>query len=460
MNSTTTPPTSAASRPAAFHLLLCGTLVLYVYRVFVIGANLSLFRIVLAAWTLVALVDLVRGHPPLTRWHAALGGLAAAIVALNAADFAGLGGYPVLRRDILNHLQNVWFTVLLALHLRSRAAAISLLTAFVWSSVLTSAITLASWVLGALPFEGWLRAYGGPTTAGLRYTGYDLFFHRATAAFYDPNFYGIYSALVVLIALGLWILVGQHRWLLWLVAVNLFFLSATLSRTGILTLLGGLVVAWFTYHQRVRPARRILVVAAAAACVCFLAGSVVQSRVERARVAAWWAGSPTTATQPARAAKTRRPRVGIPLPSEDRLTGSASVSDRVRRIRHGWDVFLSAPWLGRGGAALLRPDFPPHASAHLVYLTLLARYGIVGTLVYAAFALVPLVTIARRREPPADLIVVTVAASLALTFVSYDVFLGFELLYLFFGVAWALAALPASDQERSAAPRRLPDAGV
>ncbi|MFI5075744.1 MAG: hypothetical protein ACHQRO_00295, partial [Vicinamibacteria bacterium] len=116
---TASPTTSAVSRPAPFHLLLCGTLVLYVYRVFIVGANLSLFRIVLAAWTLVALAGLLRGRTPLTRWHAALASLAGAIVALNAADFAGLGGHTDLRRDILNHLQNVWFTVLLALHLRS-----------------------------------------------------------------------------------------------------------------------------------------------------------------------------------------------------------------------------------------------------------------------------------------------------------------------------------------------------
>ena len=101
---------------------------------------------------------------------------------------------------------------------------------------------------------------------------------------------------------------------------------------------------------------------------------------------------------------------------------------------------MSAPWLGRGGAALLHPDFPPHASAHLVYLTLLARYGIVGTLVYGAFALAPLVAIARRRAPPLDALIVTAAVCLALVYVSYDVFLGFEIQYLFFGVAWAMAA--------------------
>jgi O-antigen ligase len=121
------------------------------------------------------------------------------------------------------------------------------------------------------------------------------------------------------------------------------------------------------------------------------------------------------------------------------------VSDRFRRVQHGWQVFQSGPWLGRGGAALLRPDFPPHASAHLVYLTLLARYGIVGTLIYAAFALVPLVTIAHRRGPPAGRIVVTAAACWALVFVSYDVFLSFEILYLFLGLAWALAMLAPGD---------------
>jgi len=459
---TASATSSAVFRPAPFHLLLCGTLVLYVYRVFVLGVNLSLFRIVLAAWTLVALARLLRGRTPLTRWHAALAGLAGAIVALNAADFAGLAGYTDLRRDILNHLQNVWFTVLLAMHLRSHAAVISLLAAFVWSSVLTSAITLASWALGALPFEGWLRAHGGPAADGLRYLGYDRYFNRATSAFFDPNFYGIYSALVVLTALGLWILVERQRRLLWLAAANVCFLSASLSRTGVVALLGGLAVAFFAYRHHARPGplqastgRRVVAMTAAATCLCFLAGSAVQSRANRARAAAWWIGPAAVNADPKLAGGLRAQMVAPP--DRDRLSGSASVSDRVRRIRHGWNVFLSAPWLGRGGAALLRPDFPPHASAHLVYLTLLARYGIVGTLVYAAFALVPLVAVAGRCGPPADRIVVTVAACLSLVFLSYDVFLGFEICYLFFGVAWALAALPAAAAERHAGPGELLD---
>jgi len=435
---------SALSRPAPFQLLICGTLVLYVYRLFIVGANLSLFRLLLAGWTLVALVDLLRGRLPIGPWQWALGGIVGAVVAVNAVEFAGLGGHPDLRRDVLNHLLNVWFTVLLALYVRSHAAAISLLAAFVWSSLLTSAITLASWALGALPFEGWLRAYGGPAARHLPYLGYDLYFNRATSAFYDPNFYGIYSALVVLTALGLWLTVERRRWLLALAALNVVFLSASLSRTGLMGLLGGLAAGVVVYRGDRRPARRLIVLTAAATCVCFLAGSAIQSRANRERAASWWAGRPSSptagATRPAGApADVTAPR------DQDRLIGSASVSDRFRRIQHGWHVFRSGPWLGRGGAALLRPDFPPHASAHLVYLTLLARYGIVGTLIYAAFALVPLVTIARRRGPPADRIVVTAAACWALVFVSYDVFLSFEIVYLFLGLAWALATLAPGD---------------
>ncbi len=444
-------PSAALPRPAAFHLLLCGALVLYVYRVFVVGANLSLFRLVLAGWTLVTLVDLVRGRPTLTRWHAALGALGAGIVALNAIDFAGLAAHPGLRRDILNHLQNVWFTMLLALHLRSHAQVISLLAAFVWSSALASAVTLASWGLGALPFEGWLRARGGPAAQGLRYIGYDVYFHRATSAFYDPNFYGIYSALVVLTALGLWIAVERRRWLLWMAAVNVFFLSASLSRTGAVGLLGALAAAFVVHRRAPRPSRQVLALAVAAICLCFLAGSEVQSRAQRARLAAWWSGTAAAMQRDDAQAAAARAATSTP-PDQDRLTGAATVSDRLRRIRHGWRVFQSAPWLGRGSAALLSPEFPPHASAHLVYLTLLARYGIVGTLVYAAFLVVPLVTITRRRGPPADAIVVTAAACWALVFVSYDVFLGFEIVYLFVGVAWALAALPRSEHDRRATP--------
>jgi hypothetical protein len=294
-------PASTLSRPAPFHLLICGTLVLYVYRLFVVGANLSLFRALLAGWTLVALVDFLRGRLAIGPWHWTLGGIVAAVVALNAVDFAGLGDHPDLRRDILNHLLNVWFAVLLALYVRSHAAAISLLAAFVWSSLLTSAITLASWGLGALPFEAWLRAYGGPAARTLPYLGYDLYFNRATSAFYDPNFYGIYSALVVLTALGLWIAVERRRWLLGLAALNVVFLSASLSRTGLMGLLGGLAATFVVYRGERRPARGLIVLTAAATCVCFLAGSAVQSRANRKRVAAWWAAgsrAPTHRDEP------------------------------------------------------------------------------------------------------------------------------------------------------------------
>lgn len=429
------------SRPAAFHLLLCGSLVLYVYRVFLIGVNVSLFRIVLAAWSVVMLVDLVRRRVPLTRLHAVLAALSAAIVVVNLVEFTRVAGYPAIRRDILNHLLNVWFTCLLAVSLRSRAEMVSLLTAFVWSSVVTSVVTLASWGLGALPFEAWLRHFGGPAARQLRYLGYDFYFHRATSAFYDPNFYGIYSALVVVTALGLWSQT-RARALPCLIALNLFFLGATLSRTGLLGLIAALVAGATVLPDWRTPAvRRAAAITTAALLVCFLAASVVQSRVNRARAAIWLAGvwqstpGPTATYDPAKeAAKWKAP------PDQDRVTGSASVADRFRRIEHGWGVFREGPWLGSGGAALLSPAFPPHPSAHVVYLTLLARYGIVGTLVYAGFALVPLAVAWRRCVPPVDTVVLSVAACLAVVYLSYDVFLGFEIQYLFFGVAWAAAA--------------------
>jgi O-antigen ligase len=318
--------------------------------------------------------------------------------------------------------------------------------------VLTSAITLASWALGALPFEGFLRTHGGPATRNLGFLGYDIYFNRATSAFYDPNFYGIYSALVVLVALGLWLTVDKQRWLLWLAAMNVLFLGASLSRTGAAALLGTLVLIALVPWRIPRPRRRLVAAIAAGACVCVFAASAVQSRAYRARLIAWWTSDPKAVSDHDAATAETRALFTTP-PDSERLTGGASLADRFRRINHGWQVFRSAPWLGRGAAALLHPDFPPHASAHVVYLTLLARYGIVGTLVYAAFALTPLAALAGRRGPPADAILLTAATCLALVFWSYDVFLAFELVYLFVGVAWGLAALPIG----SVVDRRLAD---
>ena len=295
----------SASSPARFHLLLCGALVLYVYRVFVFGANLSLFRVVLVGWTLATLVNLARGRAAVTRAHQVLGALVLAIAALNAWDFAGLGGYPTERRDILNHLLNVWFTCLLALHLRTPAQLVSVLGAFVWSSLLTSAITLASWGLGALPFEGWLRAHGGPATQGLTYLGYDAYFHRATSAFYDPNFYAIYSALVIVTAVGLWARVERRPWLLAMAGLNAFFLGAALSRTGLTALLGALAVT-FVIERGTPGARRVVALAAAAACLAFLGAGVVQSRATRAQNRPLVVAPPDAAERHQRRGRVRR----------------------------------------------------------------------------------------------------------------------------------------------------------
>ena len=284
----------------------------------------------LAGWTLVALVDLLRGRLAIGRWHWTLGGTVAAIGVLNAVDFAGLGGHPDLRRDILNHLQNVWFTVLLALTCaatprRSRCSP--------RSSGRRCWRRPSRWRAGgSAPCPS--RAGCVPMADRRRdapYLGYDFYFNRATSAFYDPNFYGIYSALVVLTALGLWMAVAHRRWLLWVAALNVVFLSASLSRTGLMGLLGGLAAACVVYRRHPKADRRLMVLAAAATCVCFLAGTAVQSRANRARLAAWWAGDPSSLT-----ADTARggsgPAAVMAPPDRDRLIGSASVSDRFRRI--------------------------------------------------------------------------------------------------------------------------------
>jgi O-antigen ligase len=74
------------------------------------------------------------------------------------------------------------------------------------------------------------------------------------------------------------------------------------------------------------------------------------------------------------------------------------------------------------------------------YLTLLARYGVLGTVVYMAFLIWPLWTVWRRGVPMAPRYFVTMTlGTLMVVYLGYDILLFFEIQYLFFGLVYAVA---------------------
>lgn len=428
-----------------FYGALTASLVLYVYRFAIGGVNLSAFRALFLAWLLWLAVDVVRGRVRFERRLRPFALVVAALVAVNAVDFLTLGGYPALRRDIVNHLVNVGLTGLVLVYVDTAARLHTLLRAFVLSSILTTAVTLYAGVFDRLPFESLIRTLGSTLGQSLAYVSDDAEFQRATSSFFDPNFYGIYSMLVAVAIIYLWLFDRPSRWLAVLFAVNLVCLTLTLSRTAVVGVFAAMAVA-FLLERRVR----IFAVATVVATVGLLyASTVFQSHSQYERAVKEVTAFVTQWTQPAATAKPRpagTPRRARPwgnaVASDDiqgRVADTRSLATRMSYISRGVAVFRSSPIWGGGSASLLAPDIK-WSTAHVSYLTLLARYGILGTLAYLAFLLLPPAVVWRQPRPAAHRFLVSVPlAALMVVYLSYDVLLFFEIQYLVFGVAWATA---------------------
>lgn len=463
--SPTSPPSSPATLTTAvpgavfaFYVMVATSLVLYVYRFAVAGVNISAFRLLLLGWMAWLALDLVRGRVVLSR-YVPLVTIAVAIAVINAIDFATLAGYPALRRDIANHFLNVAFAFLVAVYASDGARRAALLHAFVLSSLLTSAVTLFASVYDRLPLEGLIRTMGSEQAQSLSYINDDRVFVRATSTFFDPNLYGVYSLLVILAIICLWRFDRPTRYLIVMLLLNLVCLSLTLSRTALVGLLTALSVAALLDRRS-----RLFAGAAAVAAVALLyAATAVQSyegakALEAQAAALWESLVPGEETSEGATTSERQQRTGggasggpadqgspaAPFTTttadavRDRVVSGRSLTDRMTYIRHGLGVFQDSPLWGQGSAALVGTS--RWSSAHVSYLTLLARYGIVGTLVYLAFLCWPLAIVWMSTAALHERFLVTVVlAALAVVYLSYDILLFFEVQYLFLGLAYATA---------------------
>lgn len=466
----------------AFYLALCAALVLYVYRVAVAGVNMSLLRMLLLGWLAWLALDAARGRIRPERRYWPFLGIVAGILVVNVVDFLTLGGYPALRRDIANHVLNLALAGLVTVYVTTEPRRVALLRAFVYSSLVTSAITLYSAIYHRLPFESLIRTLGSAQAQGLTYISDDTLFTRATAAFFDPNFYGIYSLLVLVAILYLWLFDRPTRGLAVFFALNMVCLSLTLSRTATVGLLAAMGVSFLLVPR----SRWFAVTASVAAVGLLYASTAVQSHEGRKRLVAqadavwddWTRERPSepAATRRAPAARpgTARPaarpspsrprvdadaRVGSASPettgeparpsleelgkttslAQARVADARSLEGRLAHIRQGLRVFGASPLWGQGSAALLA-EHTQWSSAHVSYLTLLARYGVLGTVVYMAFLIWPLWIVWRRGVPMAPRYFVTMTlGTLMVVYLGYDILLFFEIQYLFFGLVYAVA---------------------
>jgi O-antigen ligase len=429
-------------RLAWFFVLLTTSLVLYVYRFFIAGVNLSVFRLIVVGWSMYFGVDLWRGRLHVDRRWVPLATIVGAIVIVNAIDFLTLSGYPALRRDIANHVFNLWFAMLIVVYVDSGPKVRSLVQAFTLSSLVTTAIGVYSFIFDHLPFEGLMRVVASDMSRSLTYINDDTVFRRATSSFFDPNFYGIYSMLAVICCIWLWRYDKPRWWVGALFATNLVCLTLTLSRTAVV----GLFVALALLFLQDARARKFVVATAGATLVLLYLSTFAESHALWRYVSDEWsamiARSADTATAPSQAGQ---PGLSAPATSssaviqaQERASDVRSVELRMAFIERGIRVFEASPVWGRGSASLLTTT-NQWSSAHVTYLTMLARYGVLGTAVYLAFLLYPAVAVWAGGAPAAQRVLVLCSlGSLLVVYLSYDVFFFFEIQYVFFGLAWAI----------------------
>jgi O-antigen ligase len=257
--------------------------------------------------------------------------------------------------------------------------------------------------------------------------------------------------LVLAAIVYLWLFDRPSRLLALLYAVNLLCLTLTLSRTAVI---GTLTLLSITFVLSKRS--RLFCLASAATTVALLfASTAFQSydtydrlRDRAATIAADLrqrfsspespAGSGGSAPAASRSSASAS-GLGAADDVRARVANNRSLEVRFEFIRRGQAVFRQHPLWGGGSAALVTPEMPL-SSAHLSYLTLLARYGLAGALVYVTFLLVPLALVWLRPAPLSARLLVSIAIlPLMVVYLSYDVLLFFEIQYLFFGVAYSTA---------------------
>ena len=287
------------------------------------------------------------------------------------------------------------------------------------SVTLASALALLQLVAGDEPI---------PLIRGLYVEGAAQGLARVTGPFLNPNYFGLFGGLGVVLALGIAVELPQHRRLalLCLPILGLAVLG-TLSR-GAIAATGVGVLTWLWFRNR-----QLALLAGAAAVV---AGLVVTPLLVGARL-----DSPT-------AAAAAEAQAGI----------SSSDQERLESVAAGTQLFLLDPLFGVGFGQyeFVSPRFVGNSfatAAHNQYLKILAEQGIVGMTLYLAGAAALLVAMRRSgsRWRQTAIAMLAVYAVSGLFLEPLTTFQTSGVLWLVLGVVVGRAGRAAAA--RSASPR-------
>lgn len=386
--------------------------VLYVYRIDVLGVNLTLLRIVsLGLIGRGILLVCMRGMGAWrVRWSTViLLGATFFVVVINAMDYRLLFGWPDLQKPIIAHIFNILTLLSIAAFIDNEKKFNLAIRAYVLSSGAALVIAYYAFFMGDIPFASVLREYGSDIARSLQYLNVNGNVVRLTGPFFDPNFYGIYLLSVIVFSGWLYIYVERNKIYLVLIGVSGLSLILTGSRTALM----GLGVAYVLY---------------------------IALEAERKR-AHWW-GLLITMLVGAIAFTAKA--------STGHWSDTASIVDRFRFYQPAWNAFQENIFFGGGSLALLDKESGV-STAHMVYLTLLGKYGLVGTIFYLVLIFCPVAYVHFRRkfvQRNYRNLVLFLYAPLGVMYLSYDFMAYLEFQYFIFAIGYVIVMYRFSESRR------------
>lgn len=392
--------------------LLIGLLVLlppfYVYRVPVIGVEpFRLLQGVLFAWATYCMCTVEWRLRPR---HGLAVVLLAVLAAIPTVDLVRAAEPEMIGRNLGNHLASLFLIPVIVFACTQPGHVFSVMNWMIAGSV--GALALAGcWVVtGRLPLEFLVNQMVGTETSLADVTFSDAGRLRLAAGFFDPNFYGMYLVVVIAFILNRLAWGDSRKWPLSLLLVlNVVALVLTMSRTSMIGMILVLAITAVLAPRLRRTIVAVVFVAAFAFPVLLANGVLPDALVVLERF--------------------------------------SNLQDRAGRLLYhqaGLDAFLASPLFGAGTEGLLwhvrQYQAVNQASAHIVYLSWLARFGIVGTLVYLAFLAIPpaVATFGRQFRQDIRHLVLATYIPLAVMYVAYDYFDSLPAQYVVFGLGWAV----------------------
>jgi len=375
---------------------------LYAYRFPVGIGNISVLRMVIILLGVRLFFSLSWSARPLPISYWVLLLITLLLTSINLYHYPSLDEYHIPKTEMVAHMVNMALLLEIVAWVKSECDLISILNGYVLSSLAAVGIAYYAFVCGNIPFEDVLRGFDADLAGGIYYVLQDGDFFRFSGPFVDPNFFGIYLLTIVIFSSWLYLFRGKDKIHLFIAIIALFTLPLTLSRTAVV----GLIVFFVTCLGWAREKDRFLLVAMAV--LLGVIGLGVLLIADSANI--------------------------------DRWLDASSATERMHFISMGLDAFMRSPLFGDGPASIV-DDATGIATAHLMYLSVLAKFGLFGGFIYFTWVFYPLINVAIRGSEylrEYRLLVTAMYFPLFFMYFLYDFLTFLEFEYFVFSVGYSV----------------------